>query len=531
MKIQTNHKNLEARDLSIRYLLLRFPPRVVLFTKRTRAMSSEDTEKTTTSKKSAFDAETASLLVKELRGAFGSGKTRSYQWRVSQLNALMKLVVDREQEIVDALRNDLAKPPLETVAYEIAMLKNSCKVALKELKHWMIPEKVKTSIATFPSSAEIVSEPLGVVLVISAWNYPFLLSLDPVIGAIAAGNAVVLKPSEISPATSSLLAKLLGDYLDISCIRVVEGGVDETSALLQQKWDKIFYTGNGRVARVVMAAAAKHLTPVLLELGGKSPVVVDSNINLKVATRRLIAGKWGCNNGQACISPDYVITTKDCAPKLVDALKTELEKFYGKNPLESKDLSRIVNSNHFNRLTKLLDDDKVSGKIVYGGEKDESLLKISPTVLLDVPRDSLIMSEEIFGPLLPILTVDKVEESFDVINSGPKPLAAYIFTSNKKLKEQFVTNISAGGVVVNDTSLHLAVHSLPFGGVGESGVGAYHGKFSFDAFSHKKAVLYRSFFGDAAIRYPPYTNTKMRLLKALIGGGILGIIRALFGWS
>ncbi|KAI5435947.1 Aldehyde dehydrogenase 3 member H1, variant 2, partial [Lathyrus oleraceus] len=232
------------------------------------------------------------------------------------------------------------------------------------------------SLTTFPASAEIVSEPLGVVLVISAWNYPFLLSLDPVIGAIAAGNAVVLKPSEIAPATSALLAKLVGEYMDNSSIRVVEGAVDETSALLQQKWDKIFYTGNGRVGRIVMAAAAKHLTPVVLELGGKSPVVVDSNsnINLQVTTRRIIAGKWGCNNGQACISPDYIITTKDYAPKLVDALKTELESFYGKNPLESKDLSRIVNSNHFARLTKLLDDDKVSGKIVHGGEKDETKL-------------------------------------------------------------------------------------------------------------------------------------------------------------
>ncbi|MED6184692.1 Aldehyde dehydrogenase 3 member H1 [Stylosanthes scabra] len=245
-----------------------------------------------------------------------------------------------------------------------------------------------------------------------------------------------------------------------------------------------------------MAAAAKHLTPVVLELGGKSPVVVDSNIDLKV-----------------------------------DSLKTELEKFYGKNPLESKDLSRIVNSNHFGRLIKLLDDEKVSGKIVFGGEKDESKLRISPTILLDVPRNSLMMREEIFGPLLPIITVDKLEESFDIINSGTKPLAAYLFTTNSKLKGQFVMNISAGGLVINDTALHLAINTLPFGGVGESGIGAYHGKFSFDAFSHKKAILYRSFLGDVAIRYPPYTNTKMRLLKALIGGGLLGIIRALFGLS
>ncbi|KAF1868833.1 hypothetical protein Lal_00048112 [Lupinus albus] len=429
------------------------------------------------------------LQVNELRENFTSGKTRSYAWRVSQLNALSNLIDDHEQEIVHALHSDLSKPPLETVAYEIALLKNSCEVSLKELKRWMIPEKVKTSIATFPSSAEIVSEPLGVVLVISAWNYPFLLSLDPVIGAIAAGNAVVLKPSEIAPASSSLLAKLLGEYMDNSSIRVVEGAVDETSALLQQKWDKIFYTGNGRVGRIVLAAAAKHLTPVV-ELGGKSPVIVDSNINLEVATRRIIAGKWGCNSGQACVSPDYIITTKDYAPKLVDALKYELEKFYRKNPLESKDLSRIVNSNHFARLTKLMDDDKVSGKIVCGGEKDENKLRIAPTVLLDVPRDSLIMTDEIFGPLLPIITVDKVEESFD-----------------------------------------LAVHTLPFGGIGESGVGAYHGKVSFDAFSHKKAVLYRSFIGDASIRYPPYTNTSMRLLKALLGDGILGVIRVVLGWS
>ncbi|XP_045829422.1 aldehyde dehydrogenase family 3 member H1 isoform X1 [Trifolium pratense] len=483
--------------------------------------------------KKVFDSEEALTTVKDLRTTFDSGKTRSYEWRISQLKALLELTEQKEQEIVKALYSDLSKSEAESFIQEISMLKNSCKTAIKELKHWMAPEKVKTSLTTFPSSAEIVSEPLGVVLVISAWNYPFLLSLDPVIGAIAAGNAVVLKPSELAPATSSLLTKLLAEYMDNSSIRVVEGAVDETSALLQQKWDKIFYTGNGKVARIVMAAAAKNLTPVVLELGGKSPVIVDSNsnINLQVATRRIIAGKWGCNNGQACISPDYIITTKDYAPKLVDSLKTELESFYGKNPLESKDLSRIVNSNHFARLSKLLDDDKVSGKTVYGGEKDESKLRISPTILLDVPRDSLIMNEEIFGPLLPIITVDKLEESFDVINSGPKPLAAYLFTNNKKLKEQFVKTISAGGLVINDTTLHLAVHTLPFGGVGDSGVGAYHGKFSFDAFSHKKAVLYRSFFGDASIRYPPYTKTKMRFLKALMTGGLLAIINAIFGKS
>ncbi|XP_038899561.1 aldehyde dehydrogenase family 3 member H1-like isoform X2 [Benincasa hispida] len=482
--------------------------------------------------RAVFDGEAAERVVAELRESYNSGKTRSYEWRVNQLKNLLKLVSENEEEMVQTVHSDLYKPEFEAFAHEIALLKGSCKLAIKELRRWMAPEKVKTSITTFPSSAAIVPEPFGIVLIISAWNYPFLLSLDPVVGAIAAGNAVVLKPSEISPRTSSLMAKLLEKYLDTSAVKVVEGAVPETNALLEQKWDKIFYTGNGRVGRIVMAAAAKHLTPVVLELGGKSPVVVDSEINLQVASRRIIAGKWGCNNGQACIAPDYIITTKEFAPKLVESLKQELERFYGKNPLETKDLSRIVNDKHFDRLTRLLDDDKISGKIVHGGEKDKTKLQIAPTLLLDVPRDSLIMTEEIFGPLLPILTVDKVEDSFEIVNSsGTKPLAAYLFTNNKKLKERFVACISAGGVAINETALHLTISTLPFGGVGESGMGAYHGKFSFDAFSHKKAVLYRSFAGDAPMRYPPYTKGKLRILKALLGGGIWGLIRALLGWS
>ncbi|GMH00710.1 hypothetical protein Nepgr_002549 [Nepenthes gracilis] len=476
-----------------------------------------------------FDVEATTLMVEELRGTFNAGKTRSYEWRVAQLKGIIKMMDDREQEIIEALRLDLGKPEFESAVYEIGMLKSSCARALKELKHWMMPEKVKSSIVAFPSSAEIVSEPLGAVLIISAWNYPILLSLDPIVGAVAAGNVAVLKPSEIAPASSSLLAKYVPEYLDSSAIRVVEGGVPETTALLDQKWDKIFYTGNGRVGRIVMAAAVKHLTPVVLELGGKSPVIVDSDVNLKVAVKRIIAGKWGLNNGQACISADYIITTKDFVPKLVDSLKHQLEKFYGINPLESKDLSRIVNSNHFDRLTKLLDEEKVSSKIIHGGQSDRAQLKIAPTILLDVPEDSLIMSEEIFGPLLPILTVDRLEESFDFIRSRSKPLAAYLFTNRKKLKDEFVRTISAGGIAINDIALHLVVPSLPYGGVGESGMGSYHGKFSFDVFSHKKSVLYRSFVADAPARYPPYSQGKLRLLKALVVGSVLAVISALIG--
>ncbi|KAL9233368.1 hypothetical protein vseg_008381 [Gypsophila vaccaria] len=482
-------------------------------------------------KESVFDVQKAGLLVKELRGHFNTGKTKSYEWRVTQLKNISRMLVEREKEIIQALQEDLSKPVFEAYVAEIAMLKSSCKLALQDLKKWMKPEKVKTPMTTFPSSAEIVSEPLGIVLVISTWNYPFLLSLDPVIGAIAAGNAVVLKPSEISPATSSLLKTLVEEYVDTATIKVVEGAVDETTALLEQKWDKILYTGSGKIGRIVMAAAVKHLTPVILELGGKCPAVVDSNVNLKVAARRIIAGKWGCNNGQTCTAVDYVITTKEFAPKLIDVLKEEVEVCFSKEPLASKDISRVVTSYHFKRLMKLLNEDGVSDKIVLGGQADENQLKIAPTILLDVPDDTALMTEEIFGPLLPIVTVDKIQDSFDIIKSKSKPLAAYLFTKDDKLKKAFVSDISAGGMLINDTVVHLTVSTLPFGGVGESGMGNYHGKFSFDAFSHKKSVLYRSFEGDASVRYPPYSTKKLRLLKALMSGSILQIILAIFGLS
>ncbi|WOG91589.1 hypothetical protein DCAR_0310838 [Daucus carota subsp. sativus] len=442
---------------------------------------------------------------------------------------MLKMIEENEADIYRALYQDLSKPESEAFISEVAMTTGSCKLALKELDQWMKPQKAKTTVTTYPSSAEIVSEPLGIVLVISTWNYPFLLSLDPVIGALAAGNAVVLKPSEIAPASASLLSKLFREYLDNSAVKVVEGAVDETTALLEQKWDKIFYTGNGRVGRIIMAAAAKHLTPVILELGGKCPAVVDSNTNLQVSAKRIVAGKWGCNNGQTCIAPDYIITTKAFAPKLIDALKNELVEFFGDYPMKSKDMSRLINLYHFKRLTSLMDEDEVSDKIVVGGQRNEEQLKISPTILLDVPETSQIMQEEIFGPLLPILTVDNVEDSFNIINSRSKPLAAYIFTSDEELKKAFVRDISAGGMLINDTIIHLTVDSLPFGGVGESGMGSYHGKFSFDSFSHKKGVLYRGFTGDSPTRFPPYTPAKLRLLKALISGDIFQVLRSMIG--
>ncbi|XP_047328534.1 aldehyde dehydrogenase family 3 member H1-like [Impatiens glandulifera] len=478
--------------------------------------------------KDVFGVDAAASLVKNLRGTFATGKTKSYEWRVSQLNALMTIITNHEKDITDALQSDLGKPVMEAFISELSLFITSVRFTLKGLKSWMMPEKVKSTVTSFPSSAEIVPEPLGVVLIISAWNYPFLLSLDPVVGAIAAGNTVVLKPSEVSPATSALISKLVLQYMDGSAVKVVEGSVHETTALLEQKWDKIFYTGNGKVGRIVMAAAAKHLTPVSLELGGKCPAFIDSDIDLKVAARRIIAGKWGLNSGQTCISADHLYTTKSFAPKLIDALKSELNKFFGSDPLKSEDMSRIVNDKHFARLRRLLEDEKVSGKIVHGGELDEKNLKISPTILLDVPEDSLIMNEEIFGPLLPIITIESLQEAFYLTNAKDKPLAAYLFSNNKKLKEEFIENVSAGGLVINDVGLHVCNPHLPFGGVGESGIGGYHGKFTFDAFSHKKAVLKRVFFGDASIRYPPYTPGKLKTMRVLLSDGFFNMIREFF---
>uniref|UniRef100_A0A1J3HUA1 Aldehyde dehydrogenase n=1 Tax=Noccaea caerulescens TaxID=107243 RepID=A0A1J3HUA1_NOCCA len=480
---------------------------------------------------SAFDGKEAALLVEELRVNFNTGRTKSHEWRISQLQNIAKMIDEKERCIAEALYQDLSKPELEAFIAEISNTKSSCMLAIKELKNWMAPETVKTSLTTFPSSAQIVSEPLGLVLVISAWNFPFLLSVEPVIGAIAAGNAVVLKPSEIAPATSSLLAKLFSEYLDNTTIRVIEGGVPETTALLDQRWDKIFFTGGARVGRIVMAAAAKNLTPVVLELGGKCPALVDSDVNLQVAARRIIAGKWACNNGQACIGVDYVITTKDFASKLIDALKTELKTFFGENPFESNDVSRIVNAFHFKRLESMLKENGIADKIVHGGQTSEDKLKISPTILVNVPEASSMMQEEIFGPLLPVITVQKIEDGFQVIRSKPKPLAAYLFTTNKELQKQFVQDVSAGGISINDTVVHVTVKDLPFGGVGESGLGAYHGKFSYETFSHKKGVLYRSFAGDSDLRYPPYTPKKKMVLKALLSSNIFGAILAFFGFS
>jgi aldehyde dehydrogenase (NAD+) len=450
-------------------------------------------------------------LVARLRATFDGGKTRPLSWRLQQLESLHHLLVEREDEIIAALRADVGKPAIEAYAAEVSYCKNELKLIRSKLAKWVRPEKVSAPMFTKPGKAYIHREPLGVVLVIGPWNYPFQLVMAPLAGAIAAGNTVVLKPSEVASETSALVARLLPEYLDTDAVAVVEGGVPETTALLEEHFDHIFYTGNGAVARIVMGAAAKNLTPVTLELGGKSPCIVDKEANLDVAVKRIAWGKF-YNAGQTCVAPDYILAHEDVYEEVCAGLKKAVETFYGTNPKESRDLARIINERHHRRLMKLMD----SGETVVGGEGDEKDRFIAPTVLRDVSPDSPVMQEEIFGPILPVLKVSNMEEAIRLINDRPKPLALYVYSESRSVQHEVINRTSSGGVTINHAWLHLAVPNLPFGGVGESGMGAYHGKGTFETFCHKRSVLNKPTNIDPSIMYPPYTGGKVKWLKRLL---------------
>ncbi|KAG2397768.1 Aldehyde dehydrogenase family 3 member [Vigna angularis] len=433
---------------------------------------------------------------------------------------------------MEALMQDLGKHQLEAFRDEIGTLIKTLNLALKSLKAWMSGKKAELPQVALLTSAEIVSEPLGLVLIISSWNFPFGLSLEPLIGAIAAGNVAILKPSELSPASSSLLASSLTSYLDNKAIKVIQGGPQETQQLLEQRWDKIFFTGSARVGRIVMSAAVKNLTPVTLELGGKCPAVVDSlssSWDIEATVKRIVVGKFGTCAGQACIAIDYVLVENKYCSKLVELMKVWIKKMFGENPQRSKTITRIVNKHHFSRLNNLLADKMVKESVVYGGSVDEENLFIEPTILVDPPLDAAIMSEEIFGPLLPIITVEKIEDSIRFIRSRPKPLALYVFTKNKTLERRMISETSSGSLTFNDAILQYAADSLPFGGVGESGFGMYHGKFSFDTFSHQKAIVRRSFLTDFWFRYPPWTLNKLQLLEECYNYDYLGMFLVMLG--
>ncbi|XP_078166717.1 aldehyde dehydrogenase 3F1 [Carex rostrata] len=467
-------------------------------------------------------------VVAEARTTFESGKTRGFDWRQSQLKSLLRLLKEREDDMCKVLKDDLGKHRVEAFRDEVGALVKSTENALLYLKKWMTPERVSLPLVLFPTVAEIVPEPLGVVLVFSCWNFPLGLSLEPLIGAIASGNAAVLKPSDLAPATSEFLSDIIPKYLDYEAIKVIQGGPQVVEQLLDLKWDKIFFTGSPKVGRIVMTAAAKHLTPVTLELGGKCPAILDSlnsSRDKQVAVERIVGGKWGACYGQACIGIDYLLVEEKYAPTLIELLKGVLQKFF----TNSEHMTHIVNKHHFQRLCNLLQNESVAASIVHGGSMNPEKLFIEPTILLNPPLDAEIMTEEIFGPLLPIITLKKIEDSVKFLRAMPTPLVIYGFTHDEKLKRRIVEETSSGCVVFNDAMIQYLCDTIPFGGVGQSGFGQYHGKFSFDNFSNRKPVVKRSFLIEFSFRYPPWNEKKLQLMRHLYRYDYLGFVLCWLG--
>ena len=428
--------------------------------------------------------------------------------RIELLLKLKEVICDNEQSIVDALKADLNKPVFESYISEIDFVVHEIDLAISNIRKWAKPQKVGSPLTFFPVKSYIHKEPYGKNLIISPWNYPFQLLLDPLVGAIAAGNTAILKPSEMAPSTAKVITELIESKIDKKYIAVVNGGVEETTALLEQRFDYIFYTGNGHVARIVMAAAAKHLTPVTLELGGKSPCVV-LNKDLDLSAKRIVWGKF-FNAGQTCVAPDYVLITPEAKDTFVKACEKWISYFYGKDVKSSSDYGRIINERHFDRLNSYIE----GSEPLTGGIVDKSEKYISPT-LVSADSKSSIMQDEIFGPILPIVEISDLNEAISFIRTNEKPLASYAFLDEASEKDRFISEVSSGGMVINDTIVHLSNPKLPFGGVGESGIGGYHGKYSFDLFSHSKSVMKRSFLFENSLRYPPYQG-KLDLIRKIM---------------
>jgi len=438
-----------------------------------------------------------------------SAKPRDYAWRVSQLKALRTMLEENDEQINQALWKDLRKSKFESVATEQGLVLAEISDALKNLQSWMRPKRTSTPLYNLPGRCEIHRDPLGLALIIGAWNYPIQLTLSPLVGAIAGGNAALIKPSELAEHTSKILCELIPRYLDQDLIAIIEADAQETSQLLDLAFDKIFFTGSTAVGKIVMSKAAQHLTPVTLELGGKSPAIVLNDANLPVAARRLVWGKF-MNAGQTCVAPDYILVEPGAKSALIDELRKNIEKCYGTDPRQSPDFCRIINRRHFDRLSKLL----AGEKILAGGQVDAGELYISPT-LLETTVDSPIMQDEIFGPILPIVVAENLDKMILIINSRPKPLSLYVFGKSSADHERVLRDTSSGGACVNDVVMHMPVHSMPFGGVGASGMGHYHGEYSFKAFTHAKSVLRQTTWIDLPIRYAPYSPRNLRILRWL----------------
>ena len=453
----------------------------------------------------------AEAAFRAARGAWTSGRTRPLHWRADQLLGIERLAVEREEQLLAAMAEDFGKPRVEGWMADLLPVVKEARQARRSLRRWSRPRRTWPGVANVPGSAWTMPEPLGTVLVIAPWNYPVNLALAPLVAALAAGNAVVLKPSELTPATSAALADLVPRYLDGEAIQVAEGAADVATALLDHPFDHIFFTGSPAIGKVVMAAAAKHLASVTLELGGKSPVLVAADADAEVAARRIAWGKL-LNAGQTCIAPDYVLADRRVADRLVEALPKAAAQLEGADPSATR--TRIVNPRHLERLRALLEG--TGGTIVSGGRVDVERRWIEPTVVLDPDPGSHLMHEEIFGPLLPVVRVDDMDEAISFVNARPKPLALYLFTGTREVERAVLERTSAGGVCVNHVMVHFIAPGLPFGGVGNSGTGAYHGRAGFEELSHRKPVVRRRLRPDPSFAYPPYDARKERLIRRFL---------------
>jgi len=445
------------------------------------------------------------------RGAFAEGRTRPLRWRIEQLRGVEALVREGEEELLAAMASDFGKPRVEAWLADLAPVAAEAAHVRRRLPRWVRPRRTWPGKANLPGAAFSVPEPLGTVLVISPWNYPVQLALNPLVAAVAAGNAVVLKPSELTPATSAALARLVPRYLDPEAVQVVEGGVEVATALLEQPFDHVFFTGSGAVGRVVMQAAARHLASVTLELGGKSPVLVARDADLSVAAKRVAWGKL-LNAGQTCIAPDYALVEREVLGDFVDQLVAAMASLQGPDPRSSA--TRIVNDRHLERLAGLLAS--AGGTVVTGGTVDRERRLVAPTVILDPEPTSPLMQEEIFGPILPVLGVQDLEEAVAFVASRPKPLALYLFTRSRQTEQRVLAGTTSGGVCVNHTMVHFLAPELPFGGVGASGMGAYHGRAGFEELSHRRSVVRRPTRPDLPLTYPPFDDRKERWLRRLL---------------
>lgn len=438
-------------------------------------------------------------IVDKQRKYFATGITIDMDFRLRQLYRLKRVIKKHEKEILAALKQDLNKADCEAYMAEVGMVYEEINYVIKKLPGWMKAKLVPTPMLHFPSYSKIYSEPYGIVLIMSPWNYPFQLAIEPLIGAIAAGNCAVIKPSNYASKTSNIIATIVNEAFDSSFVTVIQGGREANQDLLKEKFDYIFFTGSVAVGKVVMEAASKNLTPVSLELGGKSPCIVDETANIRMAAKRIVWGKY-LNAGQTCVAPDYLLVDKKVKEELMYWMKKYIRLFYGEAPYNNPDFPKIINKKHFDRLNQLMK----GGQIIAGGKSNEETCQIEPTIIDQVQFNSPVMQDEIFGPILPVIEYDHLFDTILEIKQYPKPLALYFFTRNKEHERYILKKLSYGGGCINDTVVHLATSYMPFGGVGESGMGGYHGKYSFETFSHKKSVLKKSNLIDIPLRYPPY---------------------------